>query len=140
MSAEFFLDTNVLVYSFDPRFPEKQRVAQRLVGDALQDRSGVISWQVVQEFLNVARHKFQQPLSLEEARTCFDQILRPLCAVQSEFAIYERALSVQLETQYRFYDSLIVAAAEHAGCSMLYSEDLQADRSIGKVTIVNPFS
>ena len=140
MSAEYFLDTSVLVYSFDKRSPEKQRIAQDLVGTALQERSGVISWQVVQEFLNVARHKFQSPLSLEESRAYYDQVLRPLCAIHPDFAIYARALSVQLETQYRYYDSLIVAAAECAGCSTLYSEGLQAGRSIGNLTIVNPFA
>lgn len=139
MSAEFFLDTNILVYSFDQRFPHKQTRARELISRALTDRTGIISWQVVQEFINVARHKFATPLSLEELTTYLDQVLTPLCNLHSEPAVYRQALSVQLETQYRFYDCLIVAAASRAGCTTLYSEDLQHGREIGGLTIINPF-
>lgn len=139
MSADFFLDTNVLVYSFDRRIPEKQKRAQDLVGQALSERSGAISWQVAQEFLNVARHKFAAPLSLEESIAYLDQVLIPLCSVQSSPSLYRSALSIQLDTQYRFYDCLIVAAAIEIGCKTLYSEDLQAGRDIKGLTIVNPF-
>lgn len=53
--------------------------------------------------------------------------------------IYQKALQIQRETQYRFYDSLIVAAALESGASILYSEDLQHDHTIGHLRIVNPF-
>ncbi len=139
MSAEYFIDTNILVYSFDKRFPEKQCRAQALIAQALEKRNGTISWQVVQEFMNVARHKFEVPLSLEELAAYLDQVLTPLCRIHSAPGIYRQALALQLDTQYRFYDCLIVAAAAQSGCKALYSEDLQTDRKIGNLTIVNPF-
>jgi predicted nucleic acid-binding protein len=58
MSAEAFLDTNVLVYCFDPSEPAKQQRARGMVEDALRNGSAVISTQVAQEFLNLATRKF----------------------------------------------------------------------------------
>jgi len=55
MGGRYFLDTNVLVYTFDDRAPAKQRRARKLVAEALETRRGLVSTQVVQEFLNVAR-------------------------------------------------------------------------------------
>lgn len=140
MSAEFFLDTNLFVYSFDERFPDKQERSQDLIATALETRRGVISWQVVQEFINVARHKFEAPLSLDELNEYIDRVLEPLCVVHSSASLYRKALGVQLETQYRFYDSLIVAAALEAGCQQLYSEDLQSGRSINSLQVVDPYA
>lgn len=52
MSDRFFLDTNIIVYSFDSSQPGKQLIAKKLIQDALQNQSGCISYQVIQEFLN----------------------------------------------------------------------------------------
>lgn len=62
MSADYFLDTNVLVYSFDENAPAKQDAARQLIAGALRQGCGVISWQVVQEFLNVVLHKWEKPM------------------------------------------------------------------------------
>lgn len=67
MSADYFLDTNVLVYSFDDREPTKRDTAQKLIAQALRQGCGVISWQVVQEFLNVALHKWEVPMTTGDA-------------------------------------------------------------------------
>jgi len=50
-----------------------------------------------------------------------------------------RALETRARYGYGFYDSLIVAAAMHHGCSTLYSEDMQHDRLIDTVRILDPF-
>ncbi len=63
MSADFFLDTNILVYTFASHAPQKQARALALVQDALANGHGVISTQVIQEFLNVATRKFATPLA-----------------------------------------------------------------------------
>jgi predicted nucleic acid-binding protein len=80
MPAEFFLDTNVLVYTFDSSAPAKRTRARELVQDALETGDGVISWQVAQEFLNVALHRFERPLTPREAAEYVDEVLAPLCA------------------------------------------------------------
>ena len=139
MSAKYFLDTNILVYTFDPRDRRKQRVANHLVATALQTQQGVISFQVVQEFLNVATKKFSRPLSYEDAQAYLASVLTPLCSIHSSTALYENALGLAARWQFSFYDSLIVSAAEQAGCDQLISEDLQHKQQIGNMRIVNPF-
>lgn len=136
MSAEYFLDTNILVYAFDQKAEEKRNKALSL-SEAAQP--WLISWQVVQEFCSVARHRFTIPLDLEFLGDYLDLFLLPHCKVMPSGSIYQKALQIQRETQYRFYDSLIVAAALESGASILYSEDLQHNRSIGHLRIINPF-
>jgi predicted nucleic acid-binding protein len=136
MSAEYFLDTNILIYAFDQKAEAKRAKALSLsqVGEPW-----LISWQVVQEFCSVARHRFAVPLDLEFLGDYLNLFLLPHCKVMSSGQIYQKALQIQRETQYRFYDSLILAAALESGASILYSEDLQHDRSIGHLRIINPF-
>lgn len=140
MSVEYFLDTNVLIYSFDETVPEKQERSQMLIEKALRTGCGAISWQVVQEFLNVARHKWENPMSANEAAEFLGGVLEPLCFVFPTSALWRAALSIQLESQYRLYDSLIVASALQSGARILYSEDLQPGRRFGELETRNPFA
>jgi predicted nucleic acid-binding protein len=135
----FFLDTNVLIYSFDGGAPEKQTVARRLIREALQSRRGMIGAQVVQEFMNVALKKFERPLGTSEAREYLRGVLQPLCQHYPTGETYDRALLIREETGYAWYDALVVAAAIEAGCARLLTEDLDAGRHIGRLTILNPF-
>ena len=139
MSDRYFLDTNIFVYCFDRTNREKQRAAEKLVSGALVDHLGIISSQVVQEFLNVATRKFSQPMTGVEARAYLDGVLAPLCEVFPSLALYQHALALKEETGYSFYDAVIVAAALEAKCLRLYSEDLQDGRKIHGLTIENPF-
>ncbi len=139
LRGKFFLDTNILVYSFDNSAPEKQQTAQQLIETALSSQQGIISSQVVQEFLNVAQRKFAKPMSLTDARMYLDAVLRPLCQHFPSLGFYEHALRLREETGYTFYDSLIVTAAIEAGCKIVISEDLQNGRTIQGTTILNPF-
>lgn len=139
MSAKAFLDTNVLVYTFDRREQAKRRRARELVAAALRDGSGIISFQVVQEFLNVARKKFAVPMSTVDCSLYLEDVLRPLCQVHSSVELYEQALDVSERWQFSFFDSLIIAAALAGGCDVLYSEDLQHGQRIRELTIVDPF-
>lgn len=136
MSAEYFLDTNILIYAFDRNAREKRTTALHL---SQSEQSWMISWQVVQEFCSVARHRFTIPLDVEFLSDYLDLFLLPHCKIMPSGAIYQRALQIHRETQYRFYDSLIVAAALESGAAILYSEDLQHDRTIGHLRIINPF-
>ena len=139
MPAEFFLDTNVLVYTFDRRAPEKQARARDLVERALRTGEGTVSSQVVQEFLNVALRKFERSFSNEEALRYLREVLDPLCSVFPSISLYETALSLHRRWRFSFYDSLIVAAALESNCKVLYSEDLQDGQEIESLTVVNPF-
>ena len=139
MPAEFFLDTNIFVYTFDRREPKKQARARGLVERALGTGDGVVSSQVVQEFLNVALRKFERPLSDEQALRYLREVLDPLCSVFPSISLYETALSLHRRWRFSFYDSLIVAAALESNCKVLYSEDLQDGQEIESLTVVNPF-
>ncbi len=135
MSVEIFLDTNVVIYSFDHTSPAKRdRAAGLMRGD-----SWAVSWQVVQEFSSVALHRFSNPMLESDLAEYLDVILMPKCRVMPTAAIYRQALEVRKRTGYRFYDCLIVAAALECGAKVLYSEDMQHGRKIGELMVVNPF-
>mgnify|MGYP000157626604 CR=1 FL=1 len=139
MSAKYFLNTNVIVYSFDDSQPEKKERALVLIGEALQNGLGIVSAQVIQEFLNVATRRFKVPLTTEDCQLYLRTVLGPLCQVYPDQALYEASLELQQETGYSFYDALILAGALRGGCEMLYSEDLQDGRQVRGLRIVNPF-
>lgn len=139
MSAEFFLDTNVFIYHLDTTDLAKLATAELIVHDALVEGNGCISYQVVQECLNVALRKAEVALPIDAARSYLDTVLAPLMRVPASEALYHRALDIQARWRFGFYDSLIVAGALSAGCSTLLSEDLQHGQRIEGLTVVNPF-
>ena len=140
MNAKYFIDTNIIVYCFDDRMPDKKTRSLALIADALQTGNGIISWQVIQEFLNVATRKFKVPLKPEDAKFYLQKVLHPLCQVFPDLEIYQNALGIQDKTNYSFYDSLILAGALREGCTILYSEDLQGGHQVDGLRIVNPFN
>jgi len=78
MNGRFFLDTNVFVYSFDRRASAKVRRATQLIRRAAATRKGIVSYQVVQEFFNVALRRFAQPMTVAEAEQYLATVFRPL--------------------------------------------------------------
>jgi predicted nucleic acid-binding protein len=137
---KFFLDTNILVYTFDRTDSSKRRKANGLLADALETHRGIISYQVVQEFLNVATRKFSDPMTVPEAQLYLARILMPLCEVFPDSALYSEALSIAGESGMAFYDALIISSAIAGGCETVWTEELQHGRQIGTVTIRNPFT
>ena len=137
MSADAFIDTNVFVYLFDEADDEKRRRAETIVYRALADGTGCISFQVVQEALNVVIRKLDATPA--DARRLLDDVLIPLWRVDSSASLYRRGLDVQIRYKLSFYDGLIVAGALEAGCRTLYSEDMQYGQRIAGLTIVDPF-
>jgi predicted nucleic acid-binding protein len=138
MATKVFLDTNVLVYAFDETAPEKKKRAREIMsGQAGLDWE--ISWQVVQEFCHVALHRFVVPVKQTDLMDYLTLVLWPRCRVLPYAEIYAQALTLQQQTQYRFYDALILAAAIRSGAKVLYSEDLQEGRHFGDLKVENPF-
>ena len=136
---KFFLDTNILVYTFNRTDSSKRRKAGGLLARALETHRGIISHQVVQEFLNVATRKFSDPMTVPEAQLYLARILIPLREVFPDSALYSQALSIAGESGMAFYDALIISSAIAGGCDTVWTEDLQHGRRIGTVTIRNPF-
>lgn len=139
MKDRYFIDTNIFVYSFDSRDKSKQKKAKEIIETALSDRNGIISFQVIQEFMNLAAKKFEPPFTPKEQLTYLEEVLDPLCAIHSSIELYRKALAIQEETGFSYYDSLILAGAGDGGCQFLYSEDLQHGRKASGVKIINPF-
>lgn len=139
MSAEVFIDTNVFIYHLDREDGRKQAIAERIVREGLATGNACISFQVIQECLNTVLRKAKIALDIEAARAYLDTVLAPLLQVSASAALYQRALDIQERYRFSFYDSLIVAAALAAGCSRLFSEDMQHGQQIENLTISNPF-
>ncbi|MFQ5742904.1 MAG: PIN domain-containing protein [Acidobacteriota bacterium] len=139
MRGRQFLDTNIFVYTFDGRTAARQARAKELVQRSLRERTGIVSFQVVQEFVNVATTKFTTPLSGPDCALYLNKVLFPLCEIHSSNSLYAEALDIQERWQFSFFDSLIVAAALAAGCRTLWSEDFRNDQKVRELTIRNPF-
>jgi predicted nucleic acid-binding protein len=139
MSAEFFVDTNVLVYHLDTTDKRKQKIAEGIVRDGLATGNACISYQVVQECLNVLVRKAGTPLGNDQARVYLDAVLLPLMQVGFSDSLVHRALDVRARWRFGFYDSLVVAGALLSGCKTLLSEDLQHGQRLEGLTVENPF-
>ena len=138
--AVFFLDTNIFVYALLASEPLKKQRALQLVEQALASHLGCTSYQVIQEFANVATRKFAQRFTAEQCRQFIDAAMQPLNRVASSPELLNAALDLQAETRYSFYDNLVIAAALQTGADVLFTEDLQHNQLIaGTLRIVNPF-
>lgn len=136
MTAPIFVDTNVLIYALDEADPQKQRAARAWRAALWQSRRGRISFQVLQEFYVKVTRKW--PEARQQARAEVRDLLawRP---VSVDDGILDRSWKIQDRYQLSFWDALIVAAAKAASSRYLLTEDLQADRELDGVVVVNPF-
>jgi predicted nucleic acid-binding protein len=139
MNDRYFLDTNVFVYSFDQSAPQKTSIADHLISQAVSTGKGVISYQVVQEFFNVAYRRFPEPMHIEQAEQFLSSVLRPLWTVHSSTALCIKALQILERFHVQWYDALIIAGALKAECAILYSEDFQNGQKFDSLEIRNPF-
>ena len=131
-----FLDTNVLLYSEDGDEPTKRDIARQRLREAFAEASGVISTQVLQEFYVNAIRKLGMTKTLARARV-LDFASLTVVPITRDLALSATDLH-QLQP-LSFWDALIIRAAASAGCSTLYSEDLQDGALYDGVRVVNPF-
>ena len=138
MTDPVFVDTNVLVYSFDRREPEKLVRAREWLDHLWSARAGRISFQVLQEFYVTVTRKLEPGLDPETAR----KVVRSLWAWQplaTDEQSFVAAWGIQDRFKLSWRDALIVAAARSAGCSALLTEDLQHGQSLDGLRVVDPF-
>jgi predicted nucleic acid-binding protein len=135
-SGSFFFDTNVLLYCFDTASSAKQACAQQWVGATWPAGRARCSWQVLNEFYANAVRKMGVPAA--EARAAVEDVsVWPMEPWSME--LLRRAWRWADTAKLSFWDSMILAAAEQGGSRWLLSEDFQAGRKFGAVTVVNPF-
>lgn len=132
-----FIDTNILVYADAGDEPVKQARALALILRLRADRSGVLSTQVLQEFVNVALRKLRLSAELVRERLAF---YSGFDMVPTTPELVTAALDLHVTHQFPFYDALIVRAAAASGCGRLWSENLQSGRRLHGLVIANPFT
>ena len=137
MNVEHFLDTNIFVYMLDETDDLKRWRAEQLVRHSIEAGTGCISYQVVQETLNVATRRLG--FAADDSCILLADVLVPLWTVHPSRELCERGLALRGRYGFSFYDSMIVAGAIQSGCVRLYSEDLQHGQRIQSLTVENPF-
>lgn len=137
VTGRSFIDTNVLIYADARDEPAKQRAALALIKQLYDGACGVLSTQVLQEYCNVALKKLRLP----------DQHIRAQLDLYEQFevvqvtpSIIRAGLELRQTHSVGFFDAIIVASAQIAGCSVLFSEDLNAGETMTGVRIINPFA
>lgn len=132
----FFVDTNVLLYSVDARQARKQEQARLWLEALWESGAGRLSWQVLHEFYaNAVRKTGVAPGPAQKIVEAFAR-WRP---VEMNLGLIQRGWHWMDKAGVSYWDSLILAAAEQAGCSWMLSEDFQSGRAYGSVTVINPF-
>jgi predicted nucleic acid-binding protein len=133
-----FIDTNILVYAYDTSAGIKHQKARKILADLWDSGLGVVSTQVLQEFFVTVTRKLPKRMDSAAARNVISDMLEwDLVAINGTMIL--DAIDLHRSHDYSFWDSLIVVAAERAGCALLLSEDLSAGHTIRGVTVQNPF-
>jgi predicted nucleic acid-binding protein len=138
MTAKTFVDTNVLIYAHDVDATSKHEIARSILRELWNERAGVLSMQVLQEFyVNVTR-KIASPLRKDAARLVVNSY--SIWCVETTPAEIAAAFRIEDESRIGFWDALIVASAAKAGTVRILSEDLNARQMIAGIRIENPFA
>ena len=133
-----FVDTNVLVYARDTTEPDKQRRAHAWLEHLWRTQSGRLSTQVLNEYYVTVTKKLRPGLTSAEAQRDVRRFLTWFPWPLDEHVI-EAAWAVEQRHRTSFWDALIVAAAQLAGCDTLLSEDFTHGREFEGVHVVDPF-
>ena len=137
MPARSFFDTNILVYADDKAAPAKQRRALDLVAEHRRARTGVVSLQVLQEYFVTVTRKLRVDPQVARRKV---ELIAEFDVAAPEVADILAAIDLHRLHGFSFWDALVLRAAKQAGCSVLFSEDMQETREIDGLRIVNPFN
>ena len=132
-----FFDTNILIYATIDQDAEKQRHAATLIARAIAEGEFAISAQVLKEFANTLVKKSDK--TFKTIRQTVERF-SPYAIVADTPALVLKALDIQNAHGLQFFDALLVAGAESAGCDILFSEDMADGAKYGSITVRNPFT
>lgn len=136
------IDTNILVYRFDPRFPEKQAIASDLLREGLKKDSLRVPHQALVEFLAVVtrvRIGSQPLLEPDAARRECEELLSQFSVLYPNAPLFRTALRGAAAYHLSWFDAHLWAYAEHFGLNEIISEDFEHGRMYGSVRTTNPF-
>jgi predicted nucleic acid-binding protein len=137
------VDTNVIVYRHDPRYPAKQRRAIELLRRGLDEGSLRIAHQVVIEFVAAVSRPIPGVgplLAPADARREAEELLSEFPVLYPNEQVIRMALRGAAAYELSWFDAHLWAYAEYYGLEELISEDFQEGRLYGTVRAVNPFS
>ncbi len=130
------VDTNVLIYSIDPRDPRKQRIARGLLEELEEP---MLLWQVAVEYLAAARKLEATGVSRARAWNEIERLRQLWPVAFPQWSAIDQARELLSRYSLSFWDAMLVAACATAGVQRLYSEDLTAYPRLAGVELVNPF-
>jgi predicted nucleic acid-binding protein len=136
--VRFTLDTNILVYALDRDAGERHRTALDIARRA-RGRDCVLTLQALAELFRVLtgpRLRMAPALATDVVQQWRDA----LPVVAADDACLTEAMDAVTHHGSSFWDAMMWATAKRHGCRVLISEDGQASRTLGGVTIINPFS
>lgn len=131
VASRFFVDSNTFIYLLTVD-AAKARKAEELL-----KAKPVISVQVLNEIVAVARRKYK--IEWPTIETTLKPVREACEIVPMTEQTHDRATEIAKAAKIGIYDANIIASAEIAGCTVLYTEDLNHGQLIGRVRIVNPF-
>ena len=130
------VDTNVLIYAHDTRYPAKQAAADSLIQSLLE---GVLLWQVACEYIAASRKLEPIGYSRHNAWQDLRQLQSVWITKLPSWNVLERGESLMEKYSLSSWDALIIAACLEGGVTRLYSEDFDASAQAEGIEIVNPF-
>ena len=134
-----FVDTKVLISAEDGAEADKQHRALDWIERLWRARSGRLSTQVLNEFyVNVTR-KLKPPMPQGDARATVRRFAAGWNPWQIDQATVETAWAMEARHGLQYWDCLVLAAAQHSGCALVLSEDMQHEGRYGAVQVINPF-
>lgn len=139
----FLVDTNILVYRHDPRFPDKQARAEELLRAGLRSGEARLPHQAILEFLAATTRPSlaggRSLLPAAESHREAEEFINQFPVLYPTEQLVRLALRGAAAYALGWFDAHLWAYAEHYGLEFLYSEDFQHDRVYGTVRVVNPF-
>jgi predicted nucleic acid-binding protein len=134
--SKIFIDTNILVYSLDRHYREKQQISRTMLRKVAAEGKGVISTQVIQEFFVVTTKKLQlHPLKAKAIIKSFENFE----TITISPSLIDEAIDYSILNPISFWDALIVAAAKAASCSILLTEDFNHQQLYQGIRAENPY-
>jgi predicted nucleic acid-binding protein len=136
MTAQYFIDTNILLYAGSGAGEDQANKA--IARQVLAQTDIGFSAQVMQEFYHAAVRKERLKITHDEAVQILEALSPfPVLAVDREIALEAVELTVRYKVSY--WDAAITLQARRLGCDTLYSEDLSHGQDYDGVQVVNPF-
>ena len=141
MATRRLIDTNILVYRYDGRFPDKQSIAEDVLRDGIADGSARVAHQALVEFVAAVTRGGSERWLLEpsEARREAEELMAQFPVIYPDDAVLRTALRGAAAYGLSWFDAHMWAYAEVHGLDELVSEDFQHGRLYGVVTVSNPF-